>query len=280
MAIPDTTKLSSYASSSTMVRYFCPTCGAYVGNKDAEDWDFATGLLDRTTDVFNRVEIWLEDTRDGGASIWLEEMNGRKPEKHIRGRDTSTLSNEQVKSMSMENVSRSERLPASCHCGGVQFYLRRPGDTPTPDPENGRWWATGDRHNASLDTCDDCRLVTGFELAAWAYCPASDVLCEDGSPFDFDSGTLKHYESSPGISRSFCKQCGATVFFRKASRTRDIVDVAVGLLTPPEGTRGGEWLAWTSLEFPEQATDVNLVKALKNGFDDWLKKNTLKDSQK
>lgn len=100
--------------------------------------------------------------------------------------------------------------------------------------------------SACLDLCDDCRLTTGSHVVAWTFVPLA--LCEPKIKPDLAIGTNKIYVSSPGIVRSFCDTCGATVFFtcdeRRPNDDQIVVDLSVGLLRAPEGVAAENWLTW------------------------------------
>jgi hypothetical protein len=53
--------------------------------------------------------------------------------------------------------------------------------------------------------------------------------------------TMKHYWSSKGCCRSFCKVCGAAVFYTTDERP-EITNIAAGLLRAEEGVMARSWL--------------------------------------
>jgi len=75
----DVTKPSSYASSDHRTRYFCATCGANVLDFDRSDgmWRACTGALDRTQGLLERNLIFIEDTKDGGLTVWMNGVGKR-----------------------------------------------------------------------------------------------------------------------------------------------------------------------------------------------------------
>ena len=82
---------------------------------------------------------------------------------------------------------------------------------------------------------------------------------------------MHKYVSSPGVTRTFCSQCGANVFWHGDEDTfgrKHLVDVAVGLLDAPSGARAEEMLAWWTgrVSFEEHALHMGLVKGLKDGL--------------
>jgi len=184
-------------------------------------------------------------------------------------------------------------LKASCHCGGVKFYITRPNETsktvysPFPDlmipfhtgasaanPEIKPWFlcSNNTKYLAGLCTCTSCRLASGFEIQPWAFVPRCNIFSEDGSVLDWEKGmgTLRTYDSSEGVWREFCGRCGASVFWHCKERP-ELVDVSVGLLDPREGARVEAWLEWWTerVSFEELAVSRGLVGSLEGGLRGW-----------
>jgi hypothetical protein len=72
----------------------------------------------------------------------------------------------------------------------------------------------------------------------------------------YSLGTLRRFESSPGVDRQFCGACGASVYWHCDGRP-DLVDVCVGLLNSECGARAEDWLEWETgrVSFSEDAID-------------------------
>ena len=243
--VPDLSALTKYVSSETMSRYFCPTCGASVVNVEnleggGIEWEFATGVLDRTERLLNRVQIFVEDTHDGGAAGWLADA---VPEMHRQHRKSPAMTTADVEVLKVEEPSQGP-IVAQCHCGDVSFQIA-PGKYP-----------------AGLDACTSCRLVSGFEITCWATIPQKHITTA-GGPFNLNSPALKNYKSSQDVDRYFCARCGALVFYYKSGR--DTIDVGVGLLRA-SGASAEEVLTWEKYEdcvaYPQDAIDAPLVKML------------------
>lgn len=186
--------------------------------------------------------------------------------------------------------TEEEKLKAQCHCGGVKFYLTKPNassksvHSPFPDlmfphhsganknPNNETWFLRDNdtKYMAGICTCKSCRLASGFEIQPWAFVPKCNIFQEDGWQMEYDMGTLKKYDSSPGIFREFCRVCGATVFWHCEERP-GLVDVSVGLLDPAEGARVEGWLDWWTerVSFEELSVSRSLVGALEEGLKQW-----------
>ncbi len=105
-----------------------------------------------------------------------------------------------------------------------------------------------------LDACTSCRLVTGLEIASRAYVPRH--VCNSDVP------------------REFCAKCGAKVLYRLDNRTRDVLDIGVGLLKAKVGASAKEWLEWNTEEvkFADDATDKKLPKSFLLGMKAWAQR--------
>lgn len=312
---PSSFSLTSYSISDHLTRYFCSTCGAHVLSYLAESdcWGLSTGLCDRTEGVLQWTGCeWVEDTLDGGVSIWLNSItdaDGSKRELQRwmlqggeDGKNGELAPYEALRKFSAEPEKANaraegeeERLKAQCHCGGVEFYITPPNEaskkahSPFPDlmipyhtgassanPENKTWWlrANDTKYLAGTCTCRSCRLASGFEIQPWAFVPKCNISQQDGRPMDYSMGTLKRYASSEGVWREFCGRCGATVFWHCEERP-ELVDVSVGLLDPAEGARVERWLEWwpERVSFEEMAVSRSLVQSLEDGLRKWGGRN-------
>lgn len=259
----------------------------------------ATGLWDRTEGIINWLGCkWVGDTLDGGVSVWLNDIVGpdgkKKPLKRwlLQDWNNGDLVTEdgRLRALPEEKKGGGEKLKAQCHCGGVKFYLTRPNeqskkvqspfsDLITPyhshsseNPNNETWWLRDNdtKYLAGTCTCKSCRVASGFEIQPWAFVPKCNIFKEDGSPIDYNMGTLKQYESSKDIWREFCSICGATVFWHCKERP-NLIDVSIGLLDPAEGARVEGWLDWWTgrVSFEELAVSRSLVRSLEEGLKKW-----------
>ncbi|KAL1847376.1 hypothetical protein Daus18300_013961 [Diaporthe australafricana] len=147
------------------------------------------------------------------------------------------------------------------------------------NPSDEKWYLCGTgedcRYLAGTCACKSCRLGTGYEIQTWAFIPRMAIsICVDlesirhgtGSslntthetnspdhyiPLDFEAlaalpdgrNPLRSYESSPGVSRELCHNCGATVFWHSKVRP-ELIDFSVGLLQASEGARAESLLGW------------------------------------
>jgi hypothetical protein len=288
---PDVSALTGYASSGSLTRFFCPRCGASIGNFEPEEWEFASGVLDRTGGLLNRVQMWLEDTKDGGAGLWLNDAHYQR---HIRGRTSEKLGFGDVKAMAegsrkgsnaassgSDSVQYERRdvqdvLDAGCRCGAVSFQILRP-DTDSNE-------SNSNKYPAGLDACTSCRTVTGFEITSWAFVPRNRIRSsvhhssnenDNQQPLDLlDMPALSYYKTSANVTRGFCSTCGANVlYYRHRGRTgkEDTIDIAAGLLNSRVGVRADDWLVWDHygddiVAYREDAMDKELVEGLVRGI--------------
>ena len=80
--------------------------------------------------------------------------------------------------------------------------------------------------------CVQCQRASGAAMLTWATWPLAAVRMLAGTP--------AHFESSPGVHRSFCPRCGSTLFWQRLSREPAELDIAAGTidaanpLTPTE----------------------------------------------
>ncbi len=247
---------------------------------------------------------FVGDTKDGGLAICLEQIDGQPVPFFLEGPDgpkhNGTVQEllkrlredhfvDQTDDGGLNHLASEveDELRAACHCGGVDFVVTRPNaasrqcSSPWPDlivpyhstsSENSKdvkWWIRekGTKYLAGTCACRSCRLGSGSPIQAWAFIPKAKILQRDGSPLDYNMGTLKQIESSEGCYRNFCDRCGANVFWHCLERP-DLVDVSVGILRAPEGSRASTWLDWWTerVSFSEHALDAKLIDQLGKGL--------------
>ena len=291
---PDSTlasSLSVYQSSKNANRYFCPTCGCRPFERDdteeGPNWCLSTGAVQREDfQLFQFANhMFIEDTKDGGASDWLVSSDGKPLKRWALDIDQSQELPLDWSSLERQ-PTKGDKLRARCHCGGVEFYISRPlFDSPEfkkdfPNfqlPDNvprgkEHWFIAKDKQKwiAGFCSCRDCRLVNGMEVMSWTYVPTSLITLADGSPHRLEFGTLKCYKSSSNVTRRFCGRCGATAFYGTTDRP-NVVDVAVGLLESDAGAKAEDWLEWRkdTISFRSGARDPKLVEEIQHGCQTW-----------
>jgi hypothetical protein len=250
--------------------------------------------------------MWIEDTKDGGASDWLTSINGKDFNKWTQEAEESDKIPLGYYSTSTSDVPQVKRpVNAHCHCKGVEFWIQPPtitsktarsdfpdlmvpyylGQDAASNPLNSPWWLRDDdtRFLAGTCACLSCRQASGFDITFWAFIPTVNIFldCKLTRPFPpYETrhsngywGTMKAYKSSDGVTRTFCSKCGANVFWDGwQEKGRDgLIDVAVGLLDADSGARAEEMLAWWTerVSFEECATNKSLAQALREGLGDW-----------
>ncbi|KAI9700780.1 MAG: hypothetical protein M1836_002149 [Candelina mexicana] len=208
------TDLASYASSTSLVRYFCSRCGAHMFgfHKPSKVWKVATGVLDRTEGIVEfKGHMWVGDTGDGGGVEWLKSIGGGEMEvwkegagssKRLDYRDASLQQDLHKAEILNEHQNMKDRpkiLNARCHCNGVAFSITPPtsysstyGASEYPDllvpyrtstpstrtpPANTKWYLRSHNHKylAGTCACHSCRLTCGFPIQTWAFIPHASL---------------------------------------------------------------------------------------------------------
>lgn len=275
----DTSGLKKYQFSANIANLFCGTCSTPMFSELA--WD--PGSLGVYSGPLTNMDvapvrltnhIYVEDTVDGGASVWLRRPNpdGDEIPRYL------TRSGQIPWSWPGASTSAEEpgggpvqqSVGISCHCKGVNLVLRQ-GDYAGGKRGELPWFIDPRNYKrlASFDACDSCRLHFGNDLVHWTFTDLADIARADGGAFprtmtelrtavdagDAAVGTLACYQSSPGAHRYFCRVCAAAVFYACEDRP-EIVDVAVGLLEAPDGARAERFLSWTLGETPVWVDDT------------------------
>ena len=97
-----------------------------------------------------------------------------------------------------------------CGCGAVAFQI------------------DGELQPATACHCSQCRRLSGhFWAGSWANTADLTFTRDDG---------LKWYDSSDWAERGFCKECGASLFYRLKNEGHRL-SVAAGSLDQPTGLR-------------------------------------------
>ena len=305
-------KLTLFKFTDRVTTYSCKRCGCLMFDHCLPDpqtpgrqanWDIMTGTLETFDgDLDLKGYEYVHDTIDGGFTDFMPVANGRTLDRWPYGiegeaklplywRDPETP----------KPPEAGTRLGAHCKCKGVRFYVARPSTQSTQasrswpdlliphyeqsdekgDAAHETWWLRANKTKflAGLCSCNSCRLASGMEITPWAFIPKIDISldAEGKVPFEDTFGTLKTYNSSEGVVRSFCSICGAIVFFANVERDKTtLLDVAVGLFNAPEGSRAESWLEWRTerLSFREDAVGRanSLVAGIEKGLGEFRAK--------
>ncbi|KAI8933070.1 hypothetical protein NX059_009715 [Plenodomus lindquistii] len=296
----------------------------YLQYHDDGHFEAATGTLsveseegEEKVDLGTIIDVkglmWIGDTKDGGASSFIREINGKVLERwHGEAWKSEQLAPDwrdmtlpsHTNSAPTQGAEKSEAVHAHCHCHGAEFWITPPNpssklaSSPFPDlliphhlnksanPSNEPWWLpSSTTYLAGTCACKSCRRASGFDITFWAFVPTANIFldAEFTQPFPDDAevlpplwGTMKMYDSSEGVTRTFCGRCGANVMWSGSKEThgRDgLVDVAVGLLDG-EGARAEGMLGWWGdrVSFVEEEGNADLVKGLEAGLREWAER--------
>jgi len=282
--------LKKYKFSENFQVLFCSKCSSplfwEIGEEERQPHTFKafTGALVNHP-IHGMIQfthhIFVGDTVDGGASMWL-----RKP--NVHGTITTRWAGRQGESDEIPpEWPAADGLPDAaakpgpdsisirCHCRGVEFVVRR-GDTDYARRSKGQlpWFVDPTTYKSwgGFDGCDSCRLSSGADVFNWTFALLEHVdfhheydrLDRGGSgsaaaPFFCDVsgfraavsakdrdprfGTLASYQSSTNVQRHFCSRCSACVFLTSNERP-DMINIAVGLLVSPDGARAENMISW------------------------------------
>lgn len=307
------TAVSGNATESEVKLYFCSTCGCHVfrslTSATQTTIEVASGTLVDGEDTESGEDfipfgphVNVDESVDGGLSKWMTTIQTQPQAPAVRHYSSSNV----AKPPTAGSHESSTHI-ASCLCKRVNFQVLAPTEASlaphsgfpdlmipfhTNDPriknlDDVKWWMrrNNTRFMAGTCACKSCRLVSGFEIQAWAFVPRVNIMFgagaseheqgsnrgdgssrdEEWTVVDFDAlhqkGTLVGYESSPGVVREFCPSCGATIFWHDAFRS-DLIDVSVGLIVSQltstgeyEGVRIESLLEWWTdrVSFAEDA---------------------------
>jgi hypothetical protein len=226
--------------------------------------------------------IFVGDTLDGGASVWLRRPNPDGQEVPRFKENSDQIPWTWPEKPQPQNDAES--VPLVCHCKGVNLRLHRAAKR-----DDSKWFLDPRDKNkrlASFDACDSCRLHFGNDIVHWTFADLADVSQADGSAFpasmdrlkqavdsgDPAVGTLACYQSSPDAQRYFCRVCSAAVFYLCDDRP-EMADVAIGLLDSPDGARAEGLLSWNLGDTPVWVGDT------KGGWREGLMKRVQNDAE-
>ncbi|KAL4876184.1 Mss4-like protein [Aspergillus karnatakaensis] len=268
-------KLTAYTHGKALSsRYFCTTCGCHIGDlgKEAGNWTISVSIFTTPNDNLWEIKehIYTASTIDGGLAALLPTIG----DKEIKSWETDPNNTGDRVSTSPphQNNDSDETLLAQCHCGGVSFTISRPQQDFISSPDSKGWIVPSQptKWLASLDSCIDCRLVTGTHVITWLFVPTSHIT--PVPPANLLTGTMKSYKSSKDVYRTFCGKCGATVFFSDDSRP-GIVDVATGIIRSKNGFMLKDWAVWRTSRMASpgdgEKYDEVFTRSLTEGLRRW-----------
>jgi hypothetical protein len=105
----------------------------------------------------------------------------------------------------MRTAMTDVKITGRCFCGAVRYHA-------TLEPER-----------VATCHCEDCTRAVGSVVTAWARFSAGH--------FEFTSGEPSRFESSAGVTRTFCGRCGTSLTYHY--RNGKQVDVATATLDDP-----------------------------------------------
>lgn len=223
-------------------------------------------------------QSFVDDTIDGGASIWLQQTNADGSECKRFKLEAAGSAPEDALPKDWPPTSEltgyekkiGDSVAIRCKCKGIDLVLQQ-GDYSGLEKEQLPWNVDPETHKLSavLCGCDSCRLQGGTDVWSWAYfhmlhlSAAQKDVAFPSSSYELKSyidkqdpiiGSLAYYASSTGVLRFFCNTCSATVFFAEDERPQ-LLDVSVGLLDAPDGARAEGFLSWSfgKVDFKEDA---------------------------
>lgn len=95
-----------------------------------------------------------------------------------------------------------------CHCGAIRYSV------------------AGEPRHSSVCHCESCRRTTGGLSTAWLGYPSEALTVEQGEP--------RSYNSSGGVQRRFCGDCGTSLFYANEPAMPGIGDVLTVTLDDPK----------------------------------------------
>lgn len=248
------------------------------------EYGIMTGALSNDgPDDLVRLEnhVFVGDTKDGGASMWMRRPNGdgvdarrwmglpsKSEEVPFDWPGTSNAGAEVQSNLAAE-------IPIRCHCGGVDLVFQRQKaeeEFMAKAKSELPWFVHPETKKlmASIDPCDSCRLSSGVDFWTWTFVLIRHIgfapnangnessfpddtkdlkaaVEKVGPDRDSRLGTLAYYASSDDVQRYFCSRCSASVFYAVDDRS-DMVDLAVGLLDSTDGARAESLLCWSMVK--------------------------------
>jgi len=267
----DVSKLKVFHLFSTIDILFCPTCSSPMFFADRNDGDRLLGvftgvLTNESVDLVEFVDqIFVHDTLDGGASVWLRHNSNGSEIMRFKLDDQRNTPEKilgdwpALPDLTGYETKTEDSVAVRCKCKGVDLVLHR-GDFSDTNAEDLPYNIDPKTRKllAGFCGCDSCRLQGGIDVFNWtfsqmenlsfgksdkAFPPHKDDLKKLVDSKDPAIGSLAYYSSREDVDRYFCSECSACIFYATDSRPT-IIDVAIGLLEAKDGARAEGILSW------------------------------------
>ncbi|KAJ0104325.1 uncharacterized protein J7T55_009490 [Diaporthe amygdali] len=209
----DLSGLHKYQFSDNIAYRFCGTCSTlmfYESRKYPSKLGTFSGPLKNTDSETIRLarHIYVEDTIDGGATVWLRKPNpdGQQIPRYLeRSGEELSWDWPQISSLTGSTGKQEQApIPLWCHCRDLSNVTQGDGDA---------FPKTMAKLKAAVDVADP--LI----------------------------GTLAYYQPTSGVQRYCCKVCSTSAFLASDDRS-EAVGVPVGLLEASDGSRAESFLSW------------------------------------
>jgi len=263
-----------------------------------------TGTLENSKGdlVKTTSHIFVEDTRDGGATMWLQKPNadGSDAKRFKLRTDGEEYPPDwpAPEDLTGFEAKKEDTLPIWCKCKGVNFELHR-GDYTNTKNEDLPWFIDPRTHKNLIGfcACDSCRLASGMEIFNWTFSEIKHIsipsLSSSSVSFFKSSselkalvdakdprvGTLTYFASSHDVQRYFCATCSATIFYAVNDRP-SMINVAIGVLDASDGARAEGFLSWAFGAVGQRGKKADTDGGWREGFvrrvehesEDWREK--------
>jgi hypothetical protein len=245
---------------------FCPTCSTpmfFDVNRDTDRYlGVFTGTL--TNESLDLVKfgnsIFVHDTLDGGASVWLRHSKDGSESKRFKS-FVEELPQDWPSALELTGYEarKEDSVSIRCKCKGVDLILHR-GDYTDKEESELPFNIDPKTHKllAGFCGCDSCRLQSGVDVFNWTFAETKYISFGNSdkifprSSFELKKqvdardpafGTLTYYSSREDVDRYFCSNCSACIFYVVDDRP-EIFDIAVGVLEASDGARAEGLLSW------------------------------------
>lgn len=300
----DLSRLNLYDFSPRVKEYTCPTCFCRIFNKLPEEGRLTAfaGALNNLPGLLKFEEhIFVQDTIDGGASMWMRHSPDGAPSDrwtefadHSHKLSFDWPGTAKGSGTSAGEAARPDIAPLWCHCRGVKLFVRSGTDLLSLPPDEIPWFVdkTTGKYETILDGCDSCVKTTGADTVYWTFAPITHISSTDSPSGDpefrnksdlLDAvknkdprlGTLTVYQSSKEAHRFYCSTCAAAIFFAGDSTPNEL-DIAIGVLDHPDGARAEGLCNWKldKVEFGEDGQGGwrgDLYKSMIEQATEWQK---------